>query len=335
MPELPEVETVRRGLAATTIGYRVVGGEVLLDRTVAYPETSARFLDGLVGATFRQWRRRGKYLLSDLERADGTTCGLGVHLRMTGQLLWCDRSMPLPKHTRVRLWVERHPLARGSGAGQWVTSPYSRDSRDLSNPAHSNHSSHLTKSLPNSLKTKIDGSETHELRFVDTRTFGQMWWIPPGISESEIVTGLQKLGPEPLSEEFTLETFAIALAHRKRPIKTALLDQAIVAGVGNIYADEALFLSGICPTTLCRDLASAHIETLRQNIIRVLTDSIALGGTTFSDFVSVTGTNGRYGGIARVYNRTGQPCGVCQTPIEWIRLAGRSAHFCPQCQPKR
>jgi formamidopyrimidine-DNA glycosylase len=310
MPELPEVETVRRGLEATTIGYRIVGGEVLLDRTVAYPETSAAFLGGLTGATFRQWRRRGKYLLSDLERADGTTCGFGVHLRMTGQLLWCDRAVPLQKHTRVRLFMERdrqaHPLDKAN-------------------------STPLTPSID----TEVNHPIAHELRFVDTRTFGQMWWIPSGIAEPEIVTGLQKLGPEPLSDEFTFDAFATALAHRKRPIKNALLDQAIVAGVGNIYADEALFLSGIRSTTLCLELTPAEIEALRQNIVRVLTDSIALGGTTFSDFVGVTGTNGRYGGVARVYNRTGQACSVCQTPIERVRLAGRSAHFCPQCQPKR
>jgi formamidopyrimidine-DNA glycosylase len=180
----------------------------------------------------------------------------------------------------------------------------------------------------------MDGRD-RELRFVDTRTFGQMWWIPPGIAEPQIVTGLGKLGPEPLSPDFSLAAFRAALAHRKRPIKNALLDQTIVAGVGNIYADEALFLSGIRSTTLCCELTAAQLETLRQNVVRVLQDSIALGGTTFSDFVGVTGTNGRYGGIARVYNRTGQPCLVCQTPIERIRLAGRSAHFCPQCQPKR
>jgi len=301
MPELPEVETVRRGLAAKTIGYRIMGGEVLLDRTVAYPTTGAAFLDGLAGTTFRQWRRRGKYLLSDLERADGTTCGFGVHLRMTGQLLWCDRATPLQKHTRVRLFVERD-----------------QPDRPIDSP-----------------ETEINNPVTHELRFVDTRTFGQMWWIPPGIAEPEIVTGLAKLGPEPLSEEFTVEVLAIALANRKRPIKNALLDQTIVAGVGNIYADEALFLSGIRSTTRCLDLTPADIEALRENIVRVLTDSIALGGTTFSDFVGVTGINGRYGGVARVYNRAGLPCFVCQTPIERLRLAGRSAHFCPQCQPKR
>jgi len=285
MPELPEVETVRRGLEAKTIGYAIAGGEVLLDRTVAHPETSAAFLNGLAGATFRRWRRRGKYLLSDLDRADGTRCGLGVHLRMTGQLLWCDRGEALQKHTRVRLFLTR------------------------------------------------DDDTTRELRFVDTRTFGQMWWIPPLVDEPAIVTGLQKLGPEPLSAEFTTEAFAAAIAGRKRPIKTALLDQSIVAGVGNIYADEALFLSGIRSTTLCRDLPRDRVETLRGNIVRVLEDSISLGGTTFSDFTGVTGTNGRYGGVARVYNRAGEPCHDCGTAIERIRLAGRSAHFCPRCQP--
>ncbi|MBH8560682.1 DNA-formamidopyrimidine glycosylase, partial [Nostoc sp. CENA67] len=120
--------------------------------------------------------------------------------------------------------------------------------------------------------------------------------------------------------------------NRRRPIKTALLDQSVVAGLGNIYADEALFKSGILPETLCTDLQLKQIERLRAAIIQVLETSIEAGGTTFSNFLNVKGINGNYGGVAWVYNRTGEPCRVCSNLIQRTKLAGRSSHFCPQCQ---
>ncbi|MBE9165811.1 DNA-formamidopyrimidine glycosylase [Tychonema sp. LEGE 06208] len=205
---------------------------------------------------------------------------LGVHLRMTGQLLWVNESEPLPKHARVRLFFEGN----------------------------------------------------RELRFVDQRTFGQMWYVPAETEVESTVTGLKLLGPEPFSEEFTTEYLARKLHRRARPIKTALLDQSLVAGLGNIYADETLFLSGVMPTTLCADLTAEQIERIHTAIIQVLQQAIASGGTTFSNFLNVQGVNGNYGGVAWVYNRSGQPCRTCSTIIEKIKLAGRSTHFCPACQ---
>ncbi|WP_338038792.1 zinc finger domain-containing protein [Neosynechococcus sphagnicola] len=122
------------------------------------------------------------------------------------------------------------------------------------------------------------------------------------------------------------------LHQRRRPIKSALLDQTLVAGVGNIYADEALFQSGIRPDTWCADLKPAQIQRLQQAIINVLQASITVGGTSFSTFLNVQGINGNYGGTAWVYDREGQPCRVCATPIQRLKLAGRSTHFCPHCQ---
>ena len=297
MPELPEVETVCQGLNRVTLAQEILGGEVLRDSTIAHPVFVADFLDGLTRRSIEQWHRRGKYLLArlvekspnpsspNLSLADTSpqhAAGwLGVHLRMTGQLLWCHRDDPLQKHARVRLFF----------------------------------------------------ADDRELRFVDQRTFGKMWWIPDSTDPASIMTGLGKLGPEPFSEEFSPDYFAATLYKRRRPIKTALLDQAIVAGVGNIYADETLFLSGIPPTALCCQLDEGQIESIRTQLIRVLRDSIAVGGTTFSDFLNVQGINGNYGGVAWVYGRTGQPCRVCQTPIARIKLGGRSTHFCPSCQP--
>ncbi|QFS45661.1 DNA-formamidopyrimidine glycosylase [Nostoc sphaeroides] len=292
MPELPEVETVRRGLNQLTLNQEITGGDVLLDRTIAYPFSVGEFVDGIktnaypsgVGAAIATWHRRGKYLLAEFSptspSSSSSTGWLGVHLRMTGQLLWVHRDEPLHKHTRVRLFF----------------------------------------------------GEQQELRFVDQRTFGKMWWVPPGVAVESIMTGLATLAADPFSPEFTVEYLASKLQNRRRPIKTALLDQSVVAGLGNIYADEALFKSGILPETLCIDLQLKQIERLRTAIIQVLETSIEAGGTTFSNFLSVKGVNGNYGGVAWVYNRAGEPCRVCGTPIMRIRLAGRSSHFCPQCQ---
>ncbi len=279
MPELPEVETVRRGLNQLTLNQQITGGDVLLHRTVAYPDSVEKFIEGISKTNITTWRRYGKYLLANLSPVSSPSY-LGVHLRMTGQLLWLHRSEPLHKHTRVRIFFEN----------------------------------------------------SFELRFVDQRTFGQMWWVPPDFEVENIITGLAKLAADPFSDEFTVAYLADKLKHSRRPIKTALLDQSIIAGLGNIYADEALFLSGIRPETLCTDLNRGQIEKLHPAIIEVLTKSIEAGGTTFSNFLNVSGVNGNYGGSAWVYNRAAQPCRVCATPIQRTRLAGRSSHFCAQCQ---
>ncbi|MBE9207648.1 DNA-formamidopyrimidine glycosylase [Nostoc sp. LEGE 06077] len=277
MPELPEVETVRRGLNQLTLNQNITGGDVLLNRTIAYPFSVDEFIERIKGSAIMTWHRCGKYLLAELSPAGGY---LGAHLRMTGQLLWLHRDEPLHKHTRVRIFF----------------------------------------------------GDQQELRFVDQRTFGQMWWVPPKVAVESVMTGLAKLAADPFSPEFTVEYLAAKLQNRRRPIKTALLDQSVVAGLGNIYADEALFKCGVLPETLCTDLQLEQIQQLRQVIIEVLETSIAAGGTTFSNFLNVKGINGNYGGVAWVYNRTGEPCRVCSNPIERIRLGGRSSHFCPQCQ---
>ncbi len=309
MPELPEVETVRRGLNRVTLHQIIQGGEVRLERTVSHPVSVVDFLANLQGWAIAHWYRRGKYLLAELVQAseesiveiakNGMANGsktldpmglpistslasawLGVHLRMTGQLLWLDPGEPVEKHARVRLF-----FASGK-----------------------------------------------ELRFVDQRTFGQMWWVPPGMRPEQIITGLQRLGPEPFSEAFSVPYLYQQLKQRQRPIKNALLDQAIVAGIGNIYADEALFLSGIRPQAGCHRLSRRQITQLHGNILKVLAASIEANGTTFSSFRNVEGVNGNYGQIAWVYGRDGEACRTCGTSIERLKLAGRSAHFCPRCQ---
>ena len=309
MPELPEVETICRGLNQATLDREIVGTDVLLNSTIARSISATDFLTKLKGKSIARWYRRGKYLLAELsqfpegEREKGkggefraqtpnssplpssfllpSKAGwLGVHLRMTGQLLWVNPSEPLQKHARVRLFFEGN----------------------------------------------------QELRFVDQRTFGQMWYVPAETEVSSTVIGLKLLGPEPFSDEFTTEYLTRKLHRRARPIKTALLDQSLIAGLGNIYADETLFLSGVMPTTLCADLTAEQIGRIHTAIIQVLQKAIESGGTTFSNFLNVQGVNGNYGGVAWVYNRAGQPCRTCSATIERIKLAGRSTHFCPACQ---
>ncbi|MGK7923808.1 MAG: DNA-formamidopyrimidine glycosylase [Spirulina sp.] len=280
MPELPEVETVCRGLNQLTLDRQIQGGEVLLERSIAYPVSMAEFLAGLPGTSIVSWQRRGKYLLASLRKDDREGGCLVVHLRMTGQLLWGDREDPLSPHTRVRLFFP----------------------------------------------------EGKELRFVDIRTFGKMWWIPRDRDPDTIVTGLQKLGPEPLTPAFSPAYLEKILAKTQRPIKAVLLDQQAIAGLGNIYADEALFKSGIPPTAIASHLDPQQIGDLHQGIIEILQAAIAKGGTTFSNFLSLLGVPGNYGDTAFVYGRTGQPCWHCGNAIERIKISGRSSHFCPQCQ---
>lgn len=287
MPELPEVETVRIGLNENTLGCKIEGGEVLLPRAIAYPDSPEAFLDAITGAEFIEWQRRGKYLIAQL--SDGEQ--LGVHLRMTGSLLWCDREQPVGKHTRVRLFVKE----KGK-------------------------------------RQKEKGDIQKELRFDDQRTFGKMWWVPAGQTTESVITGLQNLGMEPFDPEFTPEYLAAKLNRTGRPIKTVLLDQETVAGIGNIYADESLFLGKIHPQKAANSLSLEEVKALHQGIIRSLSDGIAKGGTTFSSFQNVSGLKGNYIDTAWVFRRTGQPCNVCGTSISRIKLGGRSTHFCSICQ---
>jgi formamidopyrimidine-DNA glycosylase len=281
VPELPEVETIRRGLNQKTLGQTIQGGQVLRERTLAYPPSTAEFWQNLRGTTIAEWHRRGKYLLAQLSSLGAESSGwLGVHLRMTGQLFWLKQEEPLQKHTRLRFFF----------------------------------------------------AEGWELRFVDTRTFGKIWWVPPTLPPKAIIKGLKNLGAEPLSADFSLDYLAHRIQNRHRPIKSLLLDQEFIAGIGNIYADEALFCSGIRPETIASRLSCQQLECLRLAVIKVLETAILQGGTTFSDYRDVTGINGNYGGIAWVYGRYQEPCRTCNTPIERIRLGGRSTHFCPQCQ---
>ena len=281
MPELPEVETVCRGLNRTTLGRVIQGGQALLERSIASPFSLAEFWAGLTGCEIARWQRRGKYLLAEL--APGGW--LGVHLRMSGQLFWCDRAEPLQKHARVRFFFKPVPVASAD-----------------------------------------------ELRFVDTRTFGKVWWVPPEMEPADIISGLRLLGPEPFAPEFNVAYLQARFRGRKRTVKAALLDQTLVAGIGNIYADEALFVSRIDPQRPVGSLTQAELERLQPAIATVLQAGIDCGGTTFDSFRNLHGVNGNYFGQAWTYGRTGEPCRECGATIARVKIAGRSSHYCPQCQ---
>ena len=230
---------------------------------------------------------------------------------------------------RVQAWLRR---------GKYLMAQLERDSRDGGHwGVHLRMTGQfLWMSQPQEpcrhTRVRFWNLQEQELRFVDTRSFGEMWWVPPGERPETVITGLQKLGPEPFSPAFNPTYLAERLAGSKRPIKTALLDQGLVAGVGNIYADESLFMSQISPHTPCNRLRPSQLERLHAAVVEVLTTSIGAGGTTFSDFRDLTGTNGNYGHAAWVYRRSGEPCRVCGSPIQRDKLSGRSSHWCPNCQ---
>lgn len=277
MPELPEVETLRRDLLRHLPGEKVRQVQVLRPDSVGYPDDPEAFKSGMAGQVFTdRMLRRGKYLVLDLESG----AALGVHLRMSGRLLWREAGEPDESHLRVRF--------------------------------------------------ELEGG--HELRFEDLRVFGRLWLVPPGTPAHQVIRGLVPLGPEPFEAVFGGGYLLEQFRGRSQAVKSALLDQRLVAGVGNIYADEALFSSGIHPATSVGNLDAAALERLARSVIDVLQEGIAHRGTTLRNYTDAQGVNGNYAGTARVYGRRGEPCRVCQVPIERIRLGGRSTHFCPKCQ---
>ena len=281
MPELPEVETVRKGLEKLLNNFYIERIEVLKERSIASIGGSKIFIKNIKNSYFGEWERRGKYLIGSLNTKEKISKGfLVVHLRMTGQFKLIEEKILPCKHTRVRF---------------------------------------LEKS-------------GKELRFIDIRNFGQMWYVPSTKSIPEIVSGIKRLGPEPFSSDFNNRYLKDYLKKKTRSIKSALLDQATVAGVGNIYADETLFDAGINPKTKSGNLKSSELKKLCKSLVKILNISIGEGGTTFSDFRDLEGINGNYGGQAWVYRRSGKNCRKCGGKILREKICGRSTHWCPNCQ---
>lgn len=286
MPELPEVETVRRGLQQLIIGKQIVSETH--DWPKGFPNTQADVDSFLIGATITAVRRRAKVLLVDLD----TAYTLVIHLKMTGQIVF------------------RGDAVFGAG--------------------HPNDS--LVGQLPDkSTRITLTFSDGSKLFFNDQRKFGWMK-LYPGVEVPEI-DFMKKVGPEPLEDSFTAEEFASRFARRKNTsIKAALLDQTVVAGVGNIYADESLWGAQIDPRRKVGDVTQAEFTKLYEELRYVMNLAIEKGGSTDKNYVNAEGKRGSYMDFARVFRREKLPCPRCGTTISKIKHAGRGTHLCETCQ---
>jgi len=287
MPELPEVETVRRGLSELIIGKVVLATQN--DTAKGFPNTDADVKVFLLGATVIAVRRRAKVLMIDLS----TEYSLVIHLKMTGQLVFVSKD-------------ERF------GAG------------------HPNDS--LVNALPDkSTRVIIEFQDGSKLFFNDQRKFGWVKLIPT--TEIPELPFMKKVGPEPLEPDFTAEQFAARFARCGRTnIKAAILDQSVVAGVGNIYADESLWGAKIHPKRLVATITEQEFTDLYIDLRAVMNLSIQKGGSSNRNYVNAEGKRGSYMDFARVFRREGLSCPRCGTTIEKLRVAGRGTHICPYCQ---
>jgi formamidopyrimidine-DNA glycosylase len=292
MPELPEVETVRRRLLTCLPGL-LLREVVVSDWTVSV-QTEQELNARLAGRRVTGLRRRGKYLLVDFGsvqepagRASGGPPGLdhtgpsvaAIHLRMTGQLVF--RPGPGERPARFR-WEFEPPTT---------------------------------------------------LHFQDVRRFGRLWALDPG-AEDEFFSA-RGMGPEPFGAEFTLDYLRGALRGRRAPLKAFLVDQRRIAGVGNIYADEALFRARLHPLRAAGSVGPREAQRLHAAVLETLQAGIDHEGSSIESFIDPAGQRGSFQEILNVYQRTGEPCRVCGTLVERVVVGGRGTHYCPRCQPRR
>jgi formamidopyrimidine-DNA glycosylase len=281
MPELPEVETIARGLNQRVAG-DVIESVWLGEKPEPLKSPAKEIAGVLERARIERVRRIGKHIVFDLERPSrngrktSTIRGQWiVHLGMTGRLLIASPETEMAKHTHAVL-----KLASG-----------------------------------------------RELRFVDPRRFGR---LAVDRMESKGAAGFAAPGDEPLDSQ--IERFLALFRRRKTPIKSALLNQSLLSGVGNIYADESLFRAAVRPRRRAASLTRTELRRLHSALQEVLHEAIKLGGSSVSDYVDADGREGFFQLQHRVYGREGEPCVVCRTPIKRVIIAGRSSHYCPRCQ---
>lgn len=278
MPELPEVETIRRDLKSKVKGKKILRVKIIPDprgtRLLRRYPCRRRFIRRLTNRKIMDVDRRGKYLLFTLNSREI----LIIHLGMTGQLLHRRGNAAPDPFTRAVFYLE-------SG---------------------------------------------EEIRFCDARKFGELYLFSP--RRKDVTINPAALGAEPFSPEFTPEALERALAGRKKAIKTLLLDQKIIAGIGNIYSDEILFASGIHPATPSSALPAEKVRKLHQAIRKVLREAIKFRGTSASDYINGFGKEGSFQYRLKVYRRAGERCYRCHTGIRAIKLQGRTSRFCPRCQ---
>ncbi len=327
MPELPEVETVRIGLARLLPGKAIAA--IDFDWPKSFPNAKSDVKRFLISASIITVERRAKVLLIELS----SKYSLVIHLKMTGQLVFVKKEKASPSMSSSRKWGSR----KLHQETVWIPGQARNDTAKQSElrfgAGHPNAS--LVGELPDKSTrvtiTFIDGSR---LFFNDQRKFGWMRLLPT----AEIVNldFFQKVGPEPLSADFTWQAFRERLLRRQNSnIKAALLDQTVVAGIGNIYADESLWGAKIHPLTSVKDLSASQFHKLYDELIYVLKLAIEKGGSTDKNYVNAEGKSGSYLTFARVFRREGQPCPRCGTTIIKTRVAGRGTHLCPHCQKLR
>jgi formamidopyrimidine-DNA glycosylase len=273
MPELPEVETVRRTLEPRLKGLKFTAVQILMPKVIKTPDPD-QFKEIIIDKKITKINRRGKFLL--IELSDKYV--LLVHLRMTGRLTFCEEDTPVAKHTHVIFTL----------------------------------------------------SDSHQLRFCDTRQFGRLWLVPAASLEE--LAGFKDLGIEPLDDQFTRDYLKKELRRRHARIKPLLLDQTFIAGLGNIYTDEALHRAKINPERLSTTLTPREIANLYRAIREVLQEGIENRGTTVRDFIDGNGRAGSFQELLRVYGREGEPCSYCKRAITRKKIGGRSSYYCPFCQ---
>ena len=286
MPELPEVETVVRGLNRLILKKKIA--QVKHNWPKSFPNLEKDVNNFMIGVEISKVQRRGKAIIIKLNNG----WALVTHLRMTGQMVYRGEEN----------WGAGHP------------------------------NDDFLNDLPNkSTRVEIDFEDQTKLFFNDQRKFGYMKLLPE--PEIEELSFFQKLGPEPLEDNFTVEIFKERLLKKKNSlVKPTILDQSVIAGVGNIYADEALWRAKIHPETRIKDFSNIDFKNLHESIRFVMNKSIEKGGSTDRNYVNADGSRGNYLEYAAVYHKNGQPCKRCGTEISKIRVGGRGTHFCENCQ---
>ncbi len=284
MPELPEVEVIRRDLEKEVVGRKVADVEVFRMRTIRRHPNKAHFKNALVGRKISSVGRRGKYLILKLDKGSSKSdkvSALVIHLGMSGRLLReKSKKAPTLPHTQV----------------------------------------------------VIVFTQGGQLRFVDPRQFGEMFVT--SVDELDGIEELAHLGFDPLEDNIPWTEFGRLLTERKTKLKALLMDQQFVSGIGNIYSDEILFEAGLRYDRRSDTLSSQEIRRLARAMQEVLQEAVKQRGSTLEDeqFVDVYGEPGNFQSVAQVYQRAGQPCPRCRTPIERARFQGRHTWYCPQCQ---
>lgn len=298
MPELPEVETIRRDLAAKIVGRKITSVNILSPKTASH--SAAFFIKALVGRYITKVERRGKLLIFALSTSRLEYSYLLIHLKMTGQLIYQDKT------TKI---AGGHSLGRASA---------------------DSFASSVGGTLPNKHTRAIFVfAAGGRLFFNDLRKFGYLKLA----TEAELAKILQNnYGPEPLRSDFSLPYLVARLREKTIKIKAFLLDQKMIAGLGNIYVDESLWAAGVRPGRSAGSLKGVEIKKLWQEINRIIKLAIKHRGTTFSNYVDSRGRHGNFSRFLKVYGRGGEKCLNCARPILKIKIAGRGTHYCPSCQ---